>query len=238
VRLPGGVGISHLRVYDTEGPDGLRGGTPHVHTVCREAYAVAAGRGAVQTLTSAGFAETPLAPGVVATFGPGTVHRLVNAGGLELFVVMANAGLPEAGDLVITFPPEVLDDDDAYEAAAAVDDDGDARRRRDLGVEGFLRLRDGGAPALAAFRSRAVALVAGRVPAWRERWRAGPVREVEATRDQLAAVAAGDPAHLADAAVEAAALADVEPRRLGCCGTLGVPLGGGPDGSTDVVVPR
>ena len=41
--FPGGIGVSHLRVYDTAAPDGLAGGTPHLHTVCTEAYAVVAG---------------------------------------------------------------------------------------------------------------------------------------------------------------------------------------------------
>ena len=44
MKLPGGIGVSHLKVYDD-------GGTPHLHTACTEAYAVVAGTGAVQTLT-------------------------------------------------------------------------------------------------------------------------------------------------------------------------------------------
>ena len=47
-------------------------------------------------------------------FEPGTIHRLVNGGGLELVVLMQNSGLPEAGDAVFTFPPAILDDPDAY----------------------------------------------------------------------------------------------------------------------------
>ena len=100
--LPGAVGVSHLRVYDTDAPDGLAGGTPHLHTVCAEAYAVIAGIGAVQTITSTGFTETPLEAGALVWFTPGTIHRLINGGGLEILVVMQNAGLPEAGDMVIT----------------------------------------------------------------------------------------------------------------------------------------
>ncbi|HYF47374.1 MAG TPA: cupin domain-containing protein, partial [Acidimicrobiales bacterium] len=134
--FPGAVGVTHLRVYDSEGPDGLRGGTPHVHSACTEAYAVAAGRGAVQTLSADGFRETPLEPGTFVWFTPGTIHRLVNGGGLEIFVIMANAGLPEAGDMVLTFPDEVLADPDAYRAAAAppADDEG-VRRRKDLAID-------------------------------------------------------------------------------------------------------
>ena len=33
MKLPGGIGVSHLRVYDD-------GGTPHLHTAFTEAYAV------------------------------------------------------------------------------------------------------------------------------------------------------------------------------------------------------
>ncbi len=58
--FPGAVAASHLRVYDTEAPDGLAGGTPHLHTACTAAYSVVAGRGAVQTLTSSRFEEVAL----------------------------------------------------------------------------------------------------------------------------------------------------------------------------------
>ena len=50
----------------------------------------------------------------------GTIHRLVNEGDLRLFVVMQNADLPEHGDAVLTFPPEILADSDAYARAATL----------------------------------------------------------------------------------------------------------------------
>ena len=104
--LPGGTSVSHVKVYDTVGPDGLAGGSPHLHTVCTEAYLVIAGEGMVQTLSGEGYAETPLVHGTIAWFSPGTVHRLVNLDGrLELYVLMSNAGLPEAGDMVLAFEP-------------------------------------------------------------------------------------------------------------------------------------
>ncbi|MDQ3146190.1 MAG: cupin domain-containing protein, partial [Actinomycetota bacterium] len=118
--FPGAVGLSHLRVYDSVAPDGLAGGTPHLHTVCTEAYAVVAGAGAVHTLTTRGFREVPLEPGAVVWFTPGTIHRLVNGGGLEILVLMQNAGLPEAGDMVITFAPEVMADPGRYAEAAGL----------------------------------------------------------------------------------------------------------------------
>lgn len=227
--LPGAVGVSHLRVYDTEAPDGLRGGTPHLHTACTEAYAVVAGSGVVQTLTlAAGLVETPLEPGALVWFTPGTIHRLVNHGGLEIFVMMQNAGLPEAGDMVITFEPSVVADPERYAAAAALPEgmqtttgpDLAARERRDRGVEGFLQLREGGVDALRAFHAAAARLVAPRVDAWRDVVAAGPVAATHTTVSHLAALAGGDPSHLADASVHRRPPTE-DSRRYGCCGTLG-----------------
>jgi len=102
--LPGGISLTHLKVYNTEGPDGLRGGSPHLHFACSEAYLVVAGEGAVQTLCQSGFREVPLKPGCLVWFTPGLIHRLINYdGNLEIYVVMENAGLPEQGDSLLTF---------------------------------------------------------------------------------------------------------------------------------------
>src|SRR6202042_786277 len=82
-------------------------------------------------------------PGVIAWFSPGTVHRAVNVdGALQVVVVMQNSGLPEAGDAVLTFPPEHLESPQSYRRAAKVENEDDARRRRDLAVEGYLALAD------------------------------------------------------------------------------------------------
>ena len=230
--FPGGVGVSHLRVYDSVAPDGLRGGSAHLHTACTEAYAVIAGTGSVITLGGDGANETPLEPGAFVWFTPGTVHRLVNGGGLELLVVMGNAGLPEAGDMVLTFPDEVLADPVAYAAAATLPPGeattagtGDAARaRRDLATEGFVALRDaveaGGPDALAGLHARAAALVAERVPAWRGTWERGPLAAALATGAHLDALARADGTHLATSAVHRLPVPDAE-RRMGCCGTLG-----------------
>lgn len=230
--LPGAVGVSHLRVYDTAGPDGLVGGSPHVHTACTEAYAVVAGTGSVQTLSGDGFVEVPLEPGGFVWFTPGTVHRLVNGGDLEILVLMGNAGLPEAGDLVLSFPDEVLADPGTY-AAAAVLPAGEtttagtgepARNRRDLAVEGFLRLRAAveadGPAALSPFHRRAAALVQDRVDRWQAVWEDGPAAAAARTGEHLAALAAGDASHLAESSVHRLPPPPPE-RRLGCCGTLG-----------------
>ena len=230
--FPGGIGVSHLRVYDTAAPDVLAGGTPHLHTVCTEAYAVVGGRGRVQTLTAAGFAERPLESGAFVWFTPGTIHRLVNEDDLEILVLMANAGLPEAGDMVITFEVDVVADPDRYAAAAALPEDDRttagpglaARARRDAAVPAFLDLvaatAAGDPEPLRAFHAAAGALVQPRLAAWEAIWRSGPLAAAEATGAQLAALAAGDVTHLADAAVHAIPPPPAE-RRMGCCGTLG-----------------
>ena len=145
--LPGAVGITALRVYDWEAADGLCGGSPHLHLCCTEGYVVVGGAGRVQTLSASGSAETPLRPGDVVWFTPGTIHRAVNDGDLHVVALMQNSGLPEAGDAVLTLPPEHLADPDAYRRAVSLaGPDGPsperARARRDLAVEGFTRLRE------------------------------------------------------------------------------------------------
>ena len=59
--FPGATSVSALEVYGGPAPDGLAGGTPHLHTVSAEAYLVVSGRGRLQTVDAAGFAEHPLA---------------------------------------------------------------------------------------------------------------------------------------------------------------------------------
>ncbi|MEU4832139.1 cupin domain-containing protein [Streptosporangium sp. NPDC023615] len=207
-----GVGVSDLSVYDEPAPDGLHGGSPHLHTLCSEAYVVVAGSGAVQTLTWSDYRETPLAPGEVVRFTPGTVHRLVNGGDLRIVVLMQNSGLPEAGDAVLTFPSDVLADPARYALAVG----SDPLERRDLAVEGFLTLREGGREAFAAFLEAAAGLLAPRLDAFESRWREGPLRAAETTGEQLAALRAGDLGHLREAGVTRVAAVP----RDGMCGHL------------------
>lgn len=228
--FPGGIAVSHLRVYSSTSVDGLAGGTPHCHTACTEAYQVIAGRGRVITLGGDGYCETPLEPGTFAWFTPGTIHRLVNdSGDLEILVLMANAGLPEAGDMVITFPDRVLADPEAYRAAAVLPDgastthadDAAVRARKDLAVEGLEAIVAGGPDALAAFHRRASALVAPSVDRWRALWEHGPLAAARATEAALDALAGGDGPHLSSGTVHVLPPPPQE-RRYGCCGTLGV----------------
>jgi mannose-6-phosphate isomerase-like protein (cupin superfamily) len=145
--LPGAIGISRLHVYDTETVDGLVGGSPHMHFVCAEGYVVLGGRGSVQTLGARGYEERELEAGKLVWFGPGLIHRLVNDGGLEILTLMQNAGLPEAGDAVFTFPRAVLEDPGRYREAVSLEPRNGERpierayARRDLAVEGFVALR-------------------------------------------------------------------------------------------------
>jgi mannose-6-phosphate isomerase-like protein (cupin superfamily) len=121
--FPGATALTVLDVYDWVAPDGLRGGSAHVHLASTEGYLVLSGEGHLQTLSQRGYAATRLRPGECLWFTPGTIHRLVNEGGLRLAIVMQNAGLPEHGDAVLTFPPDVLADPAAYARAASLDAD-------------------------------------------------------------------------------------------------------------------
>jgi mannose-6-phosphate isomerase-like protein (cupin superfamily) len=226
--FPGGTSVSRIRVYDWPTTDGLHGGSPHLHTVSTEGYLVLSGAGRLQTLSGEGYRELPLEPGTVLWFTPGTVHRLVNERELEILVVMSNAGLPEAGDAVFTFPPEVLADPQLYEKAATLPATNDrealaeaARRRRDLAIEGYLALRERvravGPIALDHVYQSAAALVQDRVPQWRKLWRDGPLARAVDTGDHLDVLADGRSGHLAMSAVHAAAPS--EPR-FGMCGHL------------------
>jgi mannose-6-phosphate isomerase-like protein (cupin superfamily) len=228
--FPGGTAVSRLDVYDWPSPDGLRGGSAHVHLACTEGYVVTGGHGRVQTLAAGGYAEQELSAGTVVWFSPGVIHRLVNDGGLEIVVVMQNGGLPEAGDCVLTFPPQTLADDTRYLAAASLADPGavyadsehGAERRKNLAVQGFLDLRRQfdaeGAPALEPFYAAAARLVRERVPGWRELWQAGPLAAALRTGEQLDALSRGDHGHLTAGQLRSAD--SPGQRSYGMCGRL------------------
>lgn len=229
--FPGSVGISDLRVYEWETSDGHHGGTPHLHTVSNEGYVVVGGTGEVHTLSSEGFARDALRAGSVLWFSPGTVHRLINDGDLHILTVMQNSGLPEAGDAVLTFPLEIVSDANRYREAVTLPDGSEeersaaARRRRDLAIEGYATLlagvESGDRGPLEQFYAAAAALVQPRVKEWTGLWSETVVADVETTRAQLAALAAGDASHLGGAAVVRAAQRP-EPRAFGMCGRLGI----------------
>jgi len=221
--FPGGTSVTRLSVYPDRCADGLAGGTPHLHTVSTEAYVVVGGAGTLQTLDPSGFRETPLRAGSTVWFGPGVIHRAVNRGDLQVVVVMSNAGLPEAGDAVMTFPPEIVADPSRYREAATLPA-GSAqeavRRRRDLAVEGFQRLVAGDRETLQAFYDSAAALVRPAVDGWRELWASTVERETRRTAEVLDALARGDARHLHDAALLESPPSDET--RWGMCGRLKV----------------
>jgi mannose-6-phosphate isomerase-like protein (cupin superfamily) len=220
--LPGAVGITALKVYPWEAADGICGGSPHVHLCCTECYVVVGGSGRLQTLTASGSGEEPLRVGDVVWFTPGTIHRAVNDGDLQVVVLMQNSGLPEAGDAVLTLPPEHLVDREAYQRAVAAATPERARARRDLAVEGFLELRRrtdaGDAGALDGFYGAAAALTRPQLPAWRERWQRGAAAAADRTGRVIDALEAGDHAHLRSARVSRAERPPQE--TLGMCGYL------------------
>ena len=190
-----------------------------------------AGSGRVATLSGDGYAETPIRAGSFVWFTPGTIHRLLNDGGdLEIVVLMQNAGLPEAGDMVITFDDAVLADPAAYAAAAALpeattaSDPDPARAPARPGGRGVRRApRAAGPDALGRFHARAAALVRPHVGAWRSTWEAGPLAAAEATGVQLDALARATTPTSAGRRCHALPPPPDE-RRWGCCGTLGTYL--------------
>jgi hypothetical protein len=202
---------------------------------------VVGGEGSLQTLTAQGLSEIPLRAGTVAWFGPGTIHRAVNGdGALRVVVVMQNAGLPEAGDAVLTFPPEVLADPHAYAAAASLadpdtshaSDERAARGRRDLAVSGFHRLVErveaGDLAALEEFYRQAVALRVDRLAAWEALWRGGPALAVRRTGQHLAELRQGGIEHLLRAAARVQHAPPPPARKYGMCGRLDTyEVGGG-----------
>jgi mannose-6-phosphate isomerase-like protein (cupin superfamily) len=223
--FPGATAVSGLRVYDWTAEDGLCGGSPHVHLACTEAYVVVGGSGELHTLTVAGVERTPLRPGVVAWFGPGTIHRAVNLdGALKVVVVMQNSGLPEAGDAVLTFPPEYLESPDAYRLAAKAEDEAGARQRRDLAVEGYLALaasvEAGEAGPLAEFYRQAVRLRSELFDSWEKVLRTGALAAAERTAGELLALRQGRIDHLIEAALRVEEAPEPEQRAFGMCGRL------------------
>lgn len=229
--FPGGTGVTRINVYTWDAVDGQCGGSPHLHTATTEGYVVVAGRGRVQTLSAAGFEEHPLSPGTVLWFSPGTVHRLINDdGALEIVAVMGNSGLPENGDAVLTFPDEYLQDRQKYRAAAALPTSGSVAEReaavvarRDLAMEGFLRLRKQleaeGPQALDQLHQYAAQLVQDKVERWRTLVQNGPLAQAQQSLGHLDRLEAGDGSHLGQAEVRSATPTSSDPV-YGMCGRL------------------
>ena len=229
--LPGGVGVSYLEVYESESPDGIRGGSAHVHLSSTESYVVIGGSGRLQTLSRQGFEEIELHERQVVWFTPGVVHRLVSNGDLDIIIVMQNGGLPESGDCILSFPEEYLKDRARYRAAVQLPPieigrdrvDAAAKARKDLSITGFVALRAAverdGFAALEAFYRDAAALVDGDRGRWKELWQQGAVQATETTGNQLDALDGGDLSYLAQGALRMTEVRAGSPR-AGMCGRI------------------
>jgi len=230
--FPGAVALTRLDVYGWEATDGVCGGSPHMHTASSEAYLVLSGTGRVETVTSSGYASHELAPNDLLWFSPGTIHRLVNTGGLDILAIMQNGGLPEAGDAVLTFEGDIVADPERYAHTAALDGGPGpasnpsihaARTRRDAAMAGYQRLKEaalaGEFAAIEQFQRDAVRLVQSRVPGWQELWNGRIAPEAARTERWLADLAEGRFSHFKDAAVSRTAPAGDE-RTFGMCGML------------------
>jgi uncharacterized cupin superfamily protein len=212
--LPAGIGLSQVRVYTSQAPDGHCGGTPHLHLTCTELYFTLRGQGHAEFLTDQGPHSVGLQPGVAVQFTPGTVHRLVNsADPLEILVIMENGRLNEEGDVVFAFPDEDLADPETYTALAdtgpAENPDPDAViRRRDRAVTGFVERVAAwhddpaqGRTQLHLLYQRAAALVQQRATRWPTAIEQGPATALRHLSERAAAAAAGDPTHLTNGRV-------------------------------------
>lgn len=142
--LLAGIGLTHLTVYDGRpGPDGVVGGCAHVHAITDEAYFVIGGKGAIDLHDAEhGYRQVPLVPGAYVQFAPGTLHRAVNHGGLQVVCVMGNSGLPERGDARIYFGEEADADPTLYQTLRGLTEKGfeGALERRDRSAEGYAKL--------------------------------------------------------------------------------------------------
>lgn len=219
-----GIGLTRLTVYEQRpAPDGIHSGCAHVHACTDEAYYVVSGTGAIELNDlESGYRRVPLAPGDYVQFPPGTLHRSISTGALEVLAVLGNAGLAEHGDARIYFGAEV--DADPAEFARLV------ALPKTHGLEGALARRDASVRAytrlLALWRDDRDAYFAEL-----ERFIAVHRAAIAPRRDEFARIVADGPARWvarAEARVQGLAAADTAKRTvaadatpaLGMCGTL------------------
>ncbi len=225
--LPAGVGLTHVRVYDSPGPDGVISGGAHIHLVCAEIYFVLKGTGQIELLTMDGVETLDLIPNKAVFFRPGTFHRVLNPNrDLELLTIMQNGGLPERGDFVMSFPHEILTNPPAYAQAVRAPTLADALRRRDLSLEGYLQLKaafgrsvEEGQTALRAFYRAARNLIAPKVDGFEWVLKVGAQTEVKTSLDACDFIRAGRTDYL-EASQYAALYPLQDAARPGMCGEL------------------
>ncbi|MFF1252353.1 cupin domain-containing protein [Pseudarthrobacter sp. NPDC058329] len=238
--FPGGVALTRLGVYDWEAADGICGGSPHMHTASTEAYLVLSGTGRVETIRSSGYESYDLAPNDLLWFSPGTIHRLVNTDNLNILAIMQNGGLPEAGDAIMTFEPDIVADAERYARTASLDGGpaavanpapgsgvtsraAAARARRDAAFAGYELLKEaalaGDFAVVEQFQRDAVRLVQAKVSGWQNLWRETIAPEPARTERWLADLAQGGFSHFRDAAVSRTVPVNTGPI-FGMCGLL------------------
>jgi len=189
--LPAGIGLTHIKIYDTPGPDGLISGGPHIHLVSAEIYVVLRGTGKMELLSMDGLETVDLKPNQAVYFRPGTFHRSLNPHrDLEILDVMQNGGLPERGDYVLSFPHEILTNPPAYARAARATTLPEALTRRDLAVRGYLEIKNAferskpeGQEALRKFYRAARNLIAPKVDGFEWVLKVGAQTELKASLD-------------------------------------------------------
>lgn len=204
--FPGATEFSVVSLYDDLGTS-VCGGTPHLHTACTEAYIGMNGEATVEVLSSDGHHAYPVSPGQVVWFTPGVIHRGVpKEGPADVLVLMQNAGLPEAGDAVLTLPSRFWDRPEEYASLVSLidvdgaDRDEMVRRRRALAVEGYQELMTRydaeGSTGLDPFYDYARAVVAPHLDAMTELVHRTAAAEVSSTLGALAEMKAGTSDHL------------------------------------------
>lgn len=141
--LPGGIGLSRIKVYEQPGPDGVIGGGAHFHSVSAESYYVVSGEGKLELLSYQGFEVLNLEPNMVIYFQPGVIHRVCNPNkNLVILSIMQNGGVAERTDFFLTFPMDVIADARSYQQAMRSKNLTEALARRDLSIRGYCVLRE------------------------------------------------------------------------------------------------
>lgn len=225
--FPGATEFSLVSLYGDRGTN-CSGGTPHLHTACTEAYVGIKGNGSVEVLSAQGHAKHPVGPGQVVWFSPGVIHRgLPQDEPVDVLVLMQNAGLPEAGDAVLTLPSRFWDQPESYRDTVSIQADTTQEqerlvlRRRELAVEGFAELlercKDEGPSGLDPFFEYARQVVAPRLDTMVDLVNRTAASEVAATVDALASMASGSISHFHNGQVGHTTNDDV---RFGMCGML------------------
>lgn len=224
----GGVGLTHLRVYDQRpGPDGINAGCAHIHALTDEAYFGISGEGALELHDVAhGYRRVPITKGTFVQFSAGTLHRSVSTDALEVVVLMGNAGLAERGDARIYFGPDVDAEPHEFERLKGLVSSGleGALERRDRSATAYQKLLELWKDDKAAYRAELErflqqhrSAIAGTAQIFQDTVADGPVRAGEIALARVADLSQSKTTPGAD--VSTVNVENDEPI-LGMCGVL------------------